>query len=231
MTLICSEKFHMAMTFKDWIPDGDEVFVSIRKGPSDDMLERLYKAHIRESDQLNTVLASKEREIEQHESQPSHQKLKTMVKKCVDQKIRARNVEARNKRTENAINGKHEGSAQKETLGVSAMMRTNVENRRARPLLLPIRRRKAIGKIIRKKSLSEVRVRPGRNLEDRAMTTLAGYVRTIRVIIGIHPCVRITTQDRDADSVKSSLFSCTESLTVSVTKDRKRMVEKVLLPY
>ena len=55
------------------------------------------KTRIRESDQLKTVLALNEQETEQHHSQPSHQKLKTMVKRCTDQKIRARNFEARDR--------------------------------------------------------------------------------------------------------------------------------------
>ena len=41
-----------------------------------------------------------EQEIEQYLSQPNCQKLKTMVKRCIDQKIRARNFEARNDRIE-----------------------------------------------------------------------------------------------------------------------------------
>ena len=47
------------------------------------------------SDQLRTVLAVCEQDIEQKKSQPSCQKLKAMVKRCIDQKIRARNFEAR----------------------------------------------------------------------------------------------------------------------------------------
>ena len=44
-------------------------------------------------------------------------------------------------------------SAQEETHVASATMKTNVENRRAHPLLLQNRRRKAMGKILRRESI------------------------------------------------------------------------------
>ena len=56
-----------------------------------------------------------------------------------------------------------------------------------------------------------------------------GNVRTPRVIAGILPCVRTTKKNRDADSVKSALLR-TGRLAVSLTKERKRLVVKVLLP-
>ena len=94
-----------------------------------------------------------------------------------------------------------------------------MENQRAHPFLLQNRRRKATGKILRKDSLSEAGVRLGRDLEDRAKTTSVRHSRTFGVILGNLPCVRITEQNRDANSVKSTLL-CTERLTVSPTKDR-----------
>ena len=71
--------------------------------PSDDIQENLCKMRAHVSDQLKTVLALYEQEIDQHNSQPNYQKLKTMVRRCVDQKIRARNVEARNERIETGV--------------------------------------------------------------------------------------------------------------------------------
>ena len=52
----------------------------------------------------------------------------------------------------------------------------------------------------------------------------------VHVIFGILPNVNIINQNRDANSVKSAC-SGTKRLTVSLTNDRKRMVEKVLLPH
>ena len=67
----------------------DEVSLSIGKVP-DDTLAGLYKMRIRGSDQLKTVLVCVyEQDVEQHNSQLSYQKFKTMVKKCLDQRIRA----------------------------------------------------------------------------------------------------------------------------------------------
>ena len=59
-----------------------------QKIPSDDNLESSYKLRIRESDQLETVLELYEMETHQKISVPNDQKLKTMVKRSIDQKIR-----------------------------------------------------------------------------------------------------------------------------------------------
>ena len=69
------------------------------------------------------VLALYEQEVEQHNSQPSYQTLKTTVERCLDQKIRARNFEARNERIEerqrkakgnqSALNGSKENDENK----------------------------------------------------------------------------------------------------------------------
>ena len=55
---------------------------------------------MRTRDQSKTVLTLYEQDFEQHDSQPSYQKFKTMVKRCMDQKIRARRFEARNEKIE-----------------------------------------------------------------------------------------------------------------------------------
>ena len=65
------------------------------KIPSDDILESLYKLRIRESAQLKTVLELYGMEIHQKISMPNYQKLKTMVKRSTDQKLRLRNFDAR----------------------------------------------------------------------------------------------------------------------------------------
>ena len=73
----------------------DEVLLSMSKNSSDDILESLYKLRIRESAQLKTVLELYDMEIHQKISTPNYQKLKTMVKKSIDQKLRWRNFDAR----------------------------------------------------------------------------------------------------------------------------------------
>ena len=78
----------------------DEVLLSLSKVPSDDILESLYKLRIRESAQLKTVLELYDMEIHQKISMPNYQKLKTMVKRSIDQKFRLRNFDARHGRIE-----------------------------------------------------------------------------------------------------------------------------------
>ena len=66
----------------------DEVLLSMSKIPSDDILESLLKLRIRESAQLNTVQELYDMEIHQKMSMPNDQKLKKMVKRSTDQKLR-----------------------------------------------------------------------------------------------------------------------------------------------
>ena len=68
--------------------------------PSGDILESLYKLIIRESAQLKTVLELYDMEIHQKISMPNYQKLKTMLKRSADQKLRLQNFDARHGRIE-----------------------------------------------------------------------------------------------------------------------------------
>ena len=70
------------------------------KIPSDDILESLYKLRIRESAQLKTVVELNDVEVHQKISMPTYQKLKTMVKRRIDQRLRLRNFDARHGRLE-----------------------------------------------------------------------------------------------------------------------------------
>ena len=72
----------------------DEILLSMTKIPSDDVLESLYKLRIRVSAQLQTVLELHDMDIHQKISMPHYQKLKTMVKRSIDQKLRLRNFDA-----------------------------------------------------------------------------------------------------------------------------------------
>ena len=78
----------------------DEILLSMTKIPPDDVLESLYKLGIRESDQLKTVSEFYDLKIHQKISMPNCQKLKTMVKRRQDQKLRLRNLDASNERIE-----------------------------------------------------------------------------------------------------------------------------------
>ena len=78
----------------------DEVLLSTEDVPSDKILECQHKMQIRESDQLKTVFAWYDQDIEQKNMPPRYQRLKTMVQTFLDQQTRARNFEARNERKE-----------------------------------------------------------------------------------------------------------------------------------
>ena len=70
------------------------------KIPPVDVLESLYKLRIRESDQLTTVSELYNMEIHQKIAMLDYQKLKTMVKRSIHQKLRLRDFDARNERIE-----------------------------------------------------------------------------------------------------------------------------------
>ena len=74
----------------------DEILLSMTQIPSDDILEGLYKLRIRESEKLKTVLELYIMEIHQKKLGPDCHRLKTMVKRSVEQNLRMKNFEARN---------------------------------------------------------------------------------------------------------------------------------------
>ena len=74
----------------------DGIPLSMTKIPPDDILEGLYKLRIRESEKLKTVLELYDLEIHQKKAGPDHHRLKTMVKRIIEQNIRIKNFDARN---------------------------------------------------------------------------------------------------------------------------------------
>ena len=82
------------------------------KIPSDHILEGLYKLRIRESEKLKTALELYDLEIHQKKIGPDYHRLKTMVKRSIEQDLRNRNFEARN--------GNYETNAVVKNLGTTA---------------------------------------------------------------------------------------------------------------
>ena len=78
----------------------DGVLLSMTRIPSVEIFQSLYKLRTRESDQLKNVLELYEMEIHQKISVPNYQKLKKMVKRSIDQKLRLRNLDARHGKQE-----------------------------------------------------------------------------------------------------------------------------------
>ena len=74
----------------------DGILLSMTKIPSDDILEGLYKLRIRESEKLKTVLELYNIEIHQKKLGPDYHRLKTMVKRSIEQDIRNENFGSRN---------------------------------------------------------------------------------------------------------------------------------------
>ena len=89
--------------------------------PSDDILESLNKLRRRESDKLKTVLELCNVEIHQKKAGPDHHRMKTMVKRSIEQNLQMTNFEA--------SNGNYETSA---VVAVSDTMWISVQNRHSR---------------------------------------------------------------------------------------------------
>ena len=69
----------------------DGILLSMTKIPPDDILEGLYKLRIRESEKLKTVLELYDLETHQKKLGPDYYRLKTMVKRSIEQQIRNKN--------------------------------------------------------------------------------------------------------------------------------------------
>ena len=73
----------------------DGILLSMTKIPLDDILEGLYKLRIREFEKLKTVLELYDLETHQKKLGPEKTRLKTMVKRSIEQEIRNKNFGAR----------------------------------------------------------------------------------------------------------------------------------------
>ena len=85
----------------------------MKKIPPDDILEGLYKLRIRESEKLKTVLELYDLEIHQKKLGSDYHRLKTMVKRSIDQEIRNNNFGARNGNYETIAVVKNQGTKQR----------------------------------------------------------------------------------------------------------------------
>ena len=74
----------------------DEILSSMTQIPSDEIWESLYKLRIQESEKLKIVLELYNVEIHQKKDDPDYHRLKTMVKRSIEQEIRNKNFGARN---------------------------------------------------------------------------------------------------------------------------------------
>ena len=72
------------------------ILLSMTKIPHDDILEGLYKLRIREFEKLKTVLELYDLETHQKNLELHYHRLKTMVKRSIEQEIRNKNFGSRN---------------------------------------------------------------------------------------------------------------------------------------
>ena len=97
----------------------DGILLSMTKIPPDEILEGLYKLRMRESEKLKTVLELYDLEIHQKKLGPDYHRLKTMVKRSIEQDIRNKNFGIRNGNYERNAVVKNPGTKQRgqRTLG------------------------------------------------------------------------------------------------------------------
>ena len=100
-------------TFRNSIQSGTELLLSMTQIPSDDILEGLYKLRIRESEKLKTVLELYDLEIHQKKTGPDYHRLKTMVKRSIEQDLQNKNFGARNGNYERNAVVKNPGTKQR----------------------------------------------------------------------------------------------------------------------
>ena len=88
----------------------DENLLSMTKIPHDDILEGLYKLRIRESEKLKTILELYDLETHQKKLGPDFHRLKTMVKRSIEQEIRNKTFGIRNGKFEKERRGQESGN-------------------------------------------------------------------------------------------------------------------------
>ena len=88
----------------------DGILLSMTKIPPDDILEGLCKLRIRESEKLKTVLELYDLKTHQKKLGPDHHRLKTLLKRCIEQDIRNKNFGIRNGNFEKKRRGQESGN-------------------------------------------------------------------------------------------------------------------------
>ena len=91
----------------------DGILLSMTQIPSDDILEGLHKLRVRESEKLKTVLELYDLEIHQKKLGLDYHRLKTMVKRSIEQDIRNKSFGARNGNYEKNAVVKNQGTEQR----------------------------------------------------------------------------------------------------------------------
>ena len=91
----------------------DGILLSLTHIQLDDILEGLFKLRIRVFEKLKTELELYDLEIHQKKFRPDHHRLKTLVKRSIEQDIRNKNLESRNGNYEKNAVVKNQGTKQR----------------------------------------------------------------------------------------------------------------------
>ena len=91
----------------------DGILLSMTKIQHDDILEGVYKLRIRESEKLKTVSELYDLEAHQKKFGPDYHRLKTMVKRSIEQEIRNQNFWSRNGNFKKNAVVKNQGTKQR----------------------------------------------------------------------------------------------------------------------
>ena len=209
----------------------DESLLSMTQIPSNNILESLYKIRIREFEKLKTVVALYNVEFHQKKAGPDYHRLKTMVKRSIEQNLGIKNFEDRNGNYETSAGIKNQRVKQreqrslKETIAVSDTRWTSVQNRHSRTLLRGLLRSR-VWKIHRQRDVLQAKAQVGKWLDCRARITSKELAPLRSVKNGILQNACSTSPKMDADLGKSALMRKTRLMN-SLAKGLKRMVTKV----
>ena len=109
--------------------------------PSDEILASLYKLRIRDSEKLKTVLELHNLEIHQKKAGLDYHRLKTMVKRSIEQNLRMKNFGARNGnyKTRAVVKNQETKQLDQRTLGVCWQWKANGQCSERRQLQFPTR--------------------------------------------------------------------------------------------
>ena len=100
-------------TIQEFDSKWDGILLSMTKILHDEILEGLYKLRIRESEKLKTILEFYDLETHQKKLGPDYHRLKTMVKRSIEQEIRNNNFGSRNGNFEKNAVVKNQGTKQR----------------------------------------------------------------------------------------------------------------------
>ena len=213
----------------------DGILLSMTKIPSDDILEGLYKLRIRVSEKLKTVLEVYNIEIHQKKAGPDYHRLKTMVKRSVEQNLRIKNFEARNGNYETSAVVKNPGTKQRGqrilgecygqcSKGNNCSFRHDIKNRHSRILLRDLLRGR-MRKMHREPEVLEAEAQVEDCLDCPARITSKELAPIHSVKSGILQNACSTSPKRVADLGNSALMH-TARLMNSPAKGLKRRWQK-----